>query len=143
MRPKTFPALLMVGAALIGCGGPSRTIPLPSHKGVMNELPGNKGYFEIRANDDSAVGRGSRSKKQVENTIVVYFYGPDGTTEMSPPPGDVKIKVGAGDSVKVVPLSPEAQGGFASAPGPFPSAFRGTLTATIAGESIEANFMIR
>jgi hypothetical protein len=55
----------------------------------------------------------------------------------------VKIKVGAGDSATVVPLSPQAQGGFASAPGPYPSAFRGTLNATIGGEAIEANFMIR
>jgi hypothetical protein len=109
----------------------------------MNELPGNRGYFEIRAKDESALGRGSRAKKAVENTIFVYFYGPDGTTEMNPAPTDVKVKVGAADSDIVVALSPQAQGGFASAPGPFRSAFRGTLNAMIGGEPIEATFMIR
>jgi hypothetical protein len=74
---------------------------------------------------------------------VVHFYGPDGTTEMSPAPTDVTIRVGAGDSGLVVPLSPQAQGGFASAPGKFPTAFRGQLDAKIGGEPIEANFMIR
>jgi hypothetical protein len=144
MRSMNRVVVLLMGTAFAGCGGRSEQVPLASHKGVMTELPGKKGYFEIRARGDDAGGRTkSRTKKVVENTIVVYFYGPDGSTEMSPAPTDVTIKVGAGESAKVVPLSPQPQGGFASAPGPFPSAFRGTLTATIGGEPIETYFMIR
>jgi hypothetical protein len=145
MRPSHWLVVLIAGPTLAGCGGKGDSVPQASHNGVITELPGKKGYFEIRArgNSDSAGGRTSRTRKPAENTIVVYFYGPDGTTEMSPAPSDVKIKVGAGDSSKVIPLSDRPQGGFASAPGPFPSAFRGTLTATIDGQPIEANFMIR
>jgi hypothetical protein len=143
MRPTAFLTLLMVGATQVGCSGTSQSVPLASHKGVMNELPGKKGYFEIRARSDAAGGRSARSKKPVENTIVVHFYGPDGTTDLSPSPTDVTIKVGAGDSAQVVGLTPQAQGGFASAPGHYPTAFRGTLNANLGGESLEASFMIR
>jgi hypothetical protein len=143
MRPSNWLFALLLGATMAGCGGKSEQVPLASHSGVMTELPGKKGYFEIRARGDGTGARKSREKKVVENTIVVYFYGPDGSTEMKPSPTDVKVQVGAGDSAKVVVLSPQAQGGFASAPGPFPSGFRGVLTATIDGQPIEANFMIR
>jgi hypothetical protein len=101
------------------------------------------GYFEIRDKSDAAPGRSSRSKKPIENTIVVHFYGPDGTIDLSPSPTGVTIKVGAGDSAQVVRLTPQAQGGFASAPGHYPTAFRGTLNANLGGESLETNFMIQ
>jgi hypothetical protein len=134
--------VILMSMALSGCGGRTDQVPLASHMGVMTELPGKKGYFEIRARGDDAGARKARTKKTAEHAIVVYFYGPDGSTELSPAPTEVTIKVGVGDSAKVVPLSSQAQGGFASAPGTYPSAFRGTLNATIGGEPIEANFMI-
>ena len=145
MRLTRWPTLLILGAALTGCGGGGgeRTMPAPSHQGLMNELPGNKGYFEIGAEDAPGGGRSSAAKKPAENRIVVHFYGTDGTTEMSPAPTDVTVKIGGGDAGSIVPLSPQTQGGFASAPGPFPSAFRGQLNAKLGGEAVNANFMIR
>ncbi len=109
----------------------------------MNELPGNKGYFEIGAEGAPSGGRSSRAKQQVENRIVVHFYGTNGTTDMSPAPTDVTVKIGGGDSRSIIPLSAQTQGGFASAPGQFLSAFRGTLSTKIGDEPVEANFMIR
>ncbi len=109
----------------------------------MNELPGKKGFFEIQAPADSGGGRATRSEKESQSTIVVHFYGTDGTTELKPAPTDVMVKIGAGDSGPAVPLSSQSLGGFASEPGQYPSSFRGRLSAKIDGEPIEANFMIR
>jgi hypothetical protein len=143
MRPAKWPALLIIGAALTGCGSAGGTKPASSHQGLMVELPGSKGYFEIGAEGDPGGGRSSRAKKKVENRIVVHFYGTDGTTEMSPAPTDVTVEIGGENSRSTVPLLPATQGGFASAPGDFPYAFRGRLNAKIGGKPLEANFMIR
>jgi hypothetical protein len=143
MRATQWAALSILVAAVTGCGAASRTIPAPSHQGLVNELPGNQGYFEIGTEGNTPAGRSSGPKKPVETTIVVHFYGADGTTEMSPAPTEVTVKIGGGDSAKVVPLSPQIKGGFASAPGPFSAGFRGRLNAKIGGEPVEANFMIR
>lgn len=143
MRSRTFPAWIVLGIAAAGCGGgPAATKPSAQHSGVMNELPEKKGFFEIRSRGDAPAGRPSRSKKVAEHPIVVHFYGPDGTTEMSPAPTDVTIKIG-GDMGSDLPLSPQPRGGFATAPGLYPTAFRGRLRARIDGQPIEAYFMIR
>ncbi len=144
MRTYSSAIVLILGAACGGCGGSAgQPVPLPSHQGVMNELPGKKGYFEIQAQGDSGGGRASRSKPQDRRTILVHFYGTDGTTELTPAPTDVTVKLGVGDSSQAVPLSPQSQGGFASTPGAYPSSFRGRLNAKIGGEPIEATFLIR
>ncbi|MHB1562284.1 MAG: hypothetical protein ACYC61_32995, partial [Isosphaeraceae bacterium] len=115
------------------------------HKGQMTELPGGKGYFENRAKNDAAPagrGGGRASKKAADVPIVVHFHGPDGSTELSPAPTDVSVRIG-GESGQVIPLAAQAGGGFASAPGRYPSAFRGTLNAKIDGQPVEAGFVIR
>lgn len=150
MRSKWWPALILMSSlagTIAGCGGgQGRTIPTAGHKGQMTELPSGQGYFEIRAKNDTAPagrgGAGRASKKAVEVPIVVHFYGPDGSTELSPAPTDVSVRIG-GESGQVVPLSAQTGGGFASAPGRYPSAFRGTLSAKIDGQPIEAGFVIR
>ncbi len=143
-RWSFFFLMVVLAVATAGCGGGSgRAMPVAGHKGQMTELPGNKGYFEIRAKNDSApAGRGRASRKAVEVPIVVHFYGPDGSTELSPAPTDVSVRIG-GESGQVVPLTAQTGGGFASAPGRFPSGFRGTLSAKIDGELTEVNFVIR
>jgi hypothetical protein len=93
-------------------------MPLPSHQGTINELPDNRGYFEIVVEDATAVAKSSRSGKASPSTIVVYFYGTDGTTELSPPPSDVSMRIGSDGSGTVVPLTPAQQGRFTSTPVP-------------------------
>jgi hypothetical protein len=134
----------LAAAMAAGCGGGSgRAMPVAGHKGQMTELPGNRGYFEIRAKSAAApAGRGGASLKAAAVPIVVHFYGPDGSTELSPAPTDVSVRIG-GATGQVVPLSAQTGGGFASAPGRYPSGFRGTLSAKIDGEPIEVNFVIR
>jgi hypothetical protein len=144
MKPYSLPILVSLGSVLSGCGGSTaELIPLPSHQGTMNELPGKQGYFEIQVQEDAGGERAIPSKQQGPTTIVVYFYGPDGKSEMTPPPSDVKVKLGAGDSSPVVTLSSRSQGGFTSAPGQHPQSFRGQLNAKIGGELVQTNFMIR
>jgi hypothetical protein len=141
---STIRPLLLIAVAFGGCGGPSNElIPLPSHQGTINELPGKKGYFEVVVEDAAAVDKSPRSGKASPSTIVVYFYGTDGTTELSPPPSHVSIKIGGDGSGNVVPLTPAQQGRFASTPGTYLAAFRGQLKAKIGGEPVEAHFAIR
>jgi hypothetical protein len=136
-----FAALLACSSA--GCGSTPQAVPASLHNGMMVTLPQSKGYFEIGTEGSEKSSRGARSKG-VDNWIVVYFYQPDGTTEMNPPPSDVTVKIGAASNTSPVTLAPRAKGGgFATAPGRFPSGFRGILTAKIAGEPVEAPFLIR
>jgi hypothetical protein len=108
----------------------------------MFPLPDKKGYFEIRTEGGEPIGRGSQAKASA-NSLVVYFYLPDGTTALSPAPTDVTVKIGTGSGSPVVALAPQAKGGFASAPGHYPSSFRGQLTAKINGEAVETMFVVR
>jgi hypothetical protein len=58
MRPQTLAVILIPSVALSGCGrGAGEMRPATQHQGVMNELPGRKGYFEIRAKGDAVGGR--------------------------------------------------------------------------------------
>jgi hypothetical protein len=148
MRFATPSFLFVLVGALAGCGGSPQALPPPSHDGAMFELPGGKGFFEIKTEEEATTSRGSKSKTGPTNTILVYFYQPDRTTEMSPAPTDVTVKVGFGPESPAVPLSPRAKGadspsGFASTPGPYPSGFRGQLSAKIGGEAVEAPFLFR
>jgi hypothetical protein len=108
----------------------------------MFALPDNKGFFEIRTEAGDSKGRSS-PKKVASNSLVVYFYHADGTTELSPAPADVMVKVGAAASSTAVPLAPQTKGGFVSAPAYFPPSFRGQLLAKINGESVETTFVVR
>jgi len=144
MRLLALSFAIAVAFSFPGCGTTSAPVPASSHNGMMIALPQNKGYFEIGTEGGATKdARGSRSKGGADNTIVVYFYQPDGTTEMSPPPTDVMVKVNTVPESPSVALALRPKGGFASAPGAFPSGFRGSLTAKIGGEAIEAPFLIR
>jgi len=108
----------------------------------MFPLPGHRGFFEIVTKGGEPKGRGSQAKATT-NSLGVYFYQPDGTTEMSPAPTDVTVKVGTGSDTPVVTLTPQANASFASAPGHFPHGFRGQLNAKINGEPVETTFVVR
>jgi len=108
----------------------------------MFALPDKKGFFEIKTEGGEPKAEGARAKKAT-NALLVYFYQPDGTTEISPAPTDVTVKIGTGSSSAAVVLAPQAKGGFASAPGHFPSGFRGQLSAKINGEDVETTFVVR
>jgi len=108
----------------------------------MVALPDKLGFFEIRTEGSVSKAKGSRAKS-VTNSLLVYFYQPDGKTEISPAPTDVMVKVGTGAASSAVALAPQARGGFASSPGHFPSGFRGQLNAKINGEAVETIFVVR
>jgi hypothetical protein len=144
MRP-TIPALLLpLAVAIGGCGvRPAELAPRPNHQGIINELPGKKGYYEIVVEDGDTAANPSRSGKGSPRTIAVYFYASDGSTELSPSPSDVSIQIGGDSSGNVVPLTSAQRGRFTSAPGAYLAAFRGQLKAKIGGEPVEARFAIR
>jgi hypothetical protein len=108
----------------------------------MFPLPGKKGFLEIKTDGGEPAGRGSRSKGAT-NSLIVYFYQSDGTTEISPAPTDVTVTVGTAAGSPAVALAPQAKGGFISPPGHFPPAFRGQLTAKVGAEAVEATFVVR
>jgi hypothetical protein len=127
-----------------GCNGGVRELPSPAHKGTTIALPGGRGFFELGTDTDQKVERGTRAKLP-KTSIVVYFYQSDGTTEMNPAPTEVTVKVGTGASSPDVPLALQEKpvGQFKSAPGNFPSGFRGQLNAKINGETVETTFVLR
>jgi hypothetical protein len=132
---------LALGCSLVGCEQSPATIPGARNNGSMNPLPDGKGFFEIRVDGAGVRGaRGGRGSPE-PNTIIVFFYQPDGTTEMNPAPTDVTLKIGR---AQVLSLTPQTSGGsFASKPGDYPVEFRGTLGAKIGGEAIEAPVLLR
>ena len=64
---------------------------------------------------------------------------------MSPPPGDVKVKIGVNDKGPVVALAPQPKeaGSFASEPGTYPEGFRGQIEAQVNGEAVKLPFLFR
>jgi hypothetical protein len=106
-------------------------------------LHGGRGYVEVLI--DSGVAAGSKSRAKPNPRIVAYFYQPDGTTEMSPGPSEVKVKVGTGEKSPVLNLSPlpKESGKYASEPGTFPDGFKGELDAKVNGEAVQTSFTIR
>ena len=109
----------------------------------MLTLPGSRGFAEVLI--DSGATDGGKSRTQSKTRIVAYFYQPDGTSELSPGPSDVKVKVGTAEKSPVLDLSPlpKESGMFASEPGTFPDGFRGELDAKLSGESVQIPFTIR
>lgn len=148
--PPTFIAsILSLGLAgsLAGCGGESKPVPVAPHSGALFPLPDNKGYFEIRTESGGRGGRGARSKA-AKTPFLVFFYQPDGATEMTPPPTDVTVKIGSAEKNTAVSLTPQTKGSeggvpFAAPPGNYPEAFRGELSAKINGETVETQFSFR
>ena len=109
----------------------------------MLTLPDGRGYAEVLI--DSGAAAGGKSRTQSKTRIVAYFYQPDGTSELSPEPSDVKVKVGTGEKSPVLNLSPmpKESGKYASEPSTFPDGFRGELDAKVNGESVQIPFTIR
>jgi hypothetical protein len=151
MRSAAYLLSCLLLCGLPGCApSPSSQSngPAASHGGTLISLPGGKGFVEIMTEESGGLGGGARQQRATQ--IVAYFYQNDGSTEMSPPPTDVTVKVGTADNSPVVSLSPSAKAGepkksakFASQPGPFREGFQGQLSAKINGEPVEAKFLIR
>ena len=107
----------------------------------MVALPGGRGFVEVMT-EGPADARASR--KSHETRIIAYFYQQDGTTELSPSPTDVTVKVGTSATSPVVPLAASKPGQkFESKPGPYPAGFEGKLDAKVNGEPVEASFLFR
>jgi hypothetical protein len=110
----------------------------------MATVPGGKGYAELVVGPATGPG-GARKGAQAKSQIAAFFYQSDGSTEMSPAPTDVKVKVGtaAGSPTFALTPQPTDKGKFASEPADLPEGFRGQLEATINGESVQVAFAIR
>ena len=128
-----------------GCGSrvpESNLVGAAPHGGVSFAFTNKKGSVEIGS--ETAPPGAAGVSKQNSHQIFAYFYGPDGTTPLAPPPTDVKISLG---SDAVIPLTLKEEGGktgrFATAPGPYSEPPRGTLTANIGGEEIIISFALR
>ncbi len=141
---------LGLAASFAGCGGSSAPVPSAPHSGAMFPLPNNKGFFEIRTESGVKPGRGGRSRSaKVEKTpFFVFFYQADGSTEMTPPPTDVTVKIGSAEKNTPVSLTPQAKNTegaipFAAPAANYPDAFRGELSANISGETVVAPFSFR
>jgi hypothetical protein len=132
---------------LCGCGGGESSLSQatvePPHRGHMFALPENRGYVEIMTDREGA-SRGSRAPA-TKARILAYFYQPDGTTAMAPPPTDVKVQIGVDDKSTVVALAPQPKeaGLFASEPGMYPDGFRGQIEAQVNGEAVKLPFLFR
>jgi len=110
----------------------------------MAAMPGGKGYAELMVGQ--ATGSGAAKKGQpVKSQIAAYFYQTDGTTEMSPAPTDVKVKVGTGANSPTFALTPltDEKGKFASEGVDLPEGFQGQLDAKVNGEPVQVTFSIR
>jgi hypothetical protein len=134
--------------SMAGCGNPlTSATTKPSPNGLtLSPLPGDRGYFEIKADGEPAP-RGARGKGRT-GKIFASFYQPDGTTLLKPVPVEVSVKLGTSDASKTVVLNPNTDKArsefqFSSVPGEYPDSLRGTLHATLGGETIEVPFSVR
>jgi hypothetical protein len=143
---RAFAALVLCSAFVgSGCGvvGTSQAVlPAPQHGGNILALPGGKGFAEL------LVERGSPPKgKAAASTtrLLAYFYQPDGTSTLAPPPTDVKLRLGEADKGTDVKLTSQTSpaGQLASEPGQYPSELRGELACTLGAEPVQAPFMFR
>jgi len=142
---KSLCYLMIVPACLLaGCGGSPKELPVAksAHGGNLVSLPGDRGFVEILVESGAA---GGGRKAQVKPRIIAYFFQPDGTTEMSPGPTEVKVKVGTGEKSAVVDLSPQPKeaGKYASEPGTYPDGFNGQLDGKVNGEAVQVSFTLR
>jgi hypothetical protein len=143
---RVFVALLLCsGLTACGCGAPgsssSAAMPTAPHGGNIVPLPGGKGFAEL------VVERGAPSKGATAGTsrLVAYFYQPDCTTVLAPPPSDVKVHLGSADRGSDVKLTSQTTpaGQFASERGQYPDALAGELALTVGGEPVQATFSFR
>ncbi len=123
MRPFVAGILCLPMFVVGGCGGASTShdsLPSPHHGGSIVALPGDRGFVELKT-ERLPVSKG-KSATPAKSRILVYFYKSDGTTEMSPVPGDVSLKLGTAESGTDIKLSPEPKepGLLASAPARIP-----------------------
>jgi hypothetical protein len=140
-----FAALLIPVA---GCGNAESagTAKVSPNSLTLIPIPGNRGYFELKTEIEGAA-RGARGAAR-SSKIVASFYQADGTTPMNPVPTDVSLKVGTDEAGKTITLTPTTEKSksafqFTTAMGDYPESLRGTLTATVNGERIEAPFTAR
>jgi hypothetical protein len=147
LMSRILRTLLVVSSAgiLSGCGAgiQSQSAPEPAHGGNMIALPSGRGFVELLTASESTAA--VRKGAPVKSRIVAYFYNSDGTTELSPAPTDVKVKIGTAEKGTLVSLAPEAKAGgkYASEPGDFPDGFQGRLEANVNGEAVQAAFKLR
>ncbi len=147
MRRIILGLLILPAGLLAGCGGVNTTsggAPAAPHGGIMATVPGGKGYAEVMVGPATGPG-GLRKGQQVKSQIAAFFYQPDGTTEMSPAPTDVTVKVGTGASSPTLTLTPQPneKGKFASEPADLPEGFKGQLEAKVDGQPVQVSFAIR
>jgi hypothetical protein len=137
-----------IACSLTGCGGAPAPVPENSHNGAMFPLPGKAGYFEIRTDTPGSGRSGGGRTKGGASSIIVYFYQPDGKTELSPAPTDVTVRLGSGEQSSLVALAPHPFSGrnaasFSSSPGNYPRGLRGQLSAKVNGQTVEVPFLAR
>jgi hypothetical protein len=145
MQHRMIGLIIFSAGSFFGCGNsaPPATLPSPHHGGNLVELAESKGYVEI------GTERGLHSKTAAKGQnlarIIAYFYQPDATTTMSPPPTDVKLTIGAAGTGTVVALVPDPQeaGQFVSEPGTYPDELRGKIEFHVGGTPIQASFSFR
>jgi hypothetical protein len=146
MRRFLLGLLIVPAGFLSGCGADttSGAAPAAPHGGTMATVPGGKGYAELTVGPATRSGT-VRKGQQVKSQIAAFFYQSDGTTEMSPSPTDVTVKVGTGAGSPTLALTPQPseKGKFASEPADLPDGFRGQLEAKVNGESVQVTFTIR
>jgi hypothetical protein len=136
--------------ALCGCGAPGSSSSTPGlaakHGGNIISLPNGKGLAEL------LIDRGPAQKAVVGKAgkggtarLIAYFYQPDGSAPLSPPPSDVKVHLGSADKGQDVKLTPQTspEGQFASEPGQYPDELRGQLELSLGGQPVEVPFMFR
>ena len=112
----------------------------------MFSLPNGRGFVEIKS-EVNAPSRDARARTR-SSTIVATFYQTDQQSPLSPAPTDVSVKLGVDESAPAIALNSKpgdskTPSRFASAPGDYPDAPRGTLLAKVQGESVEVPFSTR
>jgi hypothetical protein len=150
MRESVVVLFSVLLGSIAGCGDSKSAAPAkasPSGSTLVS-LPGDRGCFEIKTEFEPAP-RGARGAGRSAK-ILASFYQADGTTPMSPLPTEVSVMVGSADSGKTIALSPIGDTSksksplqFSSAAGDYPETLRGTLSATVNGEKLEAPFTAR
>jgi hypothetical protein len=116
----------------------------------MAALPGGRGYVELLTRSEGQAPSRGAARGARRSQIVAYFYAPDATTTLSPPPTDVQVKIGMGASNTSVALAPQMQtadsdsiGRFGSVPGSYPDGFQGQVDARIGSEEVSVRILVR
>jgi hypothetical protein len=160
-RSIQFAVLVLSSSALCGCGGApvaAKAPPAaPPHGGQFLPIPGDLGYVEILTEMVNATGQAPAKTRTSYRTrpdaeIVAYFFKPDGTTVVMPPPTGVILALqderAGTNTVSLtphpVPGDPTKRGRLASAAGPYADgAFSGELQATVDGQAVTIPINLR